>query len=122
MATYTEGALPLEFLLAEHPVGQMSRETRTLASGAGALKAGRVLGKITASGKLAAYNNAASDGTETAFAVLAYDADATDADVAVTTFERLCVVKAASLGWGAGDSTAITAGTADLAAKFIIAR
>lgn len=42
------------------------------------LPKGQVLGKITATGKLAAYNNALADGTQTAVAILVY-ATATDA-------------------------------------------
>ena len=122
MATYTEPDLPLEFLIGEEEEGQASREVLTLVSGSGALKSGRVLGKITTGGKLAPYDNTASNGTEVAFAILAYDADATAADVQATTFVRLCAVKAAKLGWGTNDATGITAGLADLATKYIIAR
>lgn len=42
------------------------------------LASGTVLGKITATGKLAAYNNVLTNGTETAVAILVYDT-ATDA-------------------------------------------
>ena len=64
MATYTEPARPLEFLVSEGN-GQISRDQIVLVSGAGALVAGRVLGKVTASGKYKAYDNTASDGTAT---------------------------------------------------------
>lgn len=121
MATYTEPARPLEFLVSEGN-GQISRDQIVLVSGAGALVAGRVLGKVTASGKYKAYDNTASDGTEVAAGVLAYDTDATSADAAAVQIGRLAEVKAAGLGWGANDSTGITAGTADLAAKLIFAR
>ena len=53
----------------------------TLASEEGNLKRGHVLGRITASGKYGQYDNDASDGTETAVAILAEDADATSEDV-----------------------------------------
>jgi len=52
----------------------------TVASGEGVLEAGTVLGKVTASGKYAAYDNAASDGTQTAVAILADKVDATSSD------------------------------------------
>lgn len=42
------------------------------------LRAGLILGKITASGKYAQYNNAASDGTETAVGILVNTIDLRD--------------------------------------------
>lgn len=121
MATYTEPARPLEFLISEGN-GQISRDEVTVASGAGALKAGRVMGIVTSGGKYKAYDNGASDGTEVAAGVLAYDVDATSGDQAAVVIARLAEVKAAGLGWGANDSTGITAGTADLKAKLIFTR
>lgn len=53
----------------------------TIASGAGVLTTGTVLGKITASGKFKAYQDGASDGSEVAKLILAEDVDATSADV-----------------------------------------
>lgn len=58
-----------EFLLSEAS-GTRSRKEVTIAAAAGAMVAGTVLGKITASGKYTAYNNSASDGTEVAAGVL----------------------------------------------------
>lgn len=122
MATYTEGALPLEFLGWEaHP--NFCREKVTVVSGTAAMKAGRVIGKVTASGKFAHYNNAATDGTGVASGVLLYDVDASAADVeAVVLFRGPAIVTADDLGWGANDSTGIAAGITDLAAIGIIAR
>lgn len=121
MATYTEPARPLEFLqwMADH---SYCVEEVTVVSGTAAMKAGRVLGKITSGGKYANYDNGASNGTEVADAVLAYDCDASAGDVKATVVARLAVVKSAALGWGSNDSTGITAGLADLKAKTIIAR
>lgn len=122
MATYTEGALPLEFLSWEAHPG-FCREKVTVVSGTAAMKAGRVIGKVTASGKFAHYDNAASNGTEVVAGVLMYDVDASAADAEVTALLRgPALVKAGALGWGANDSTGITAGTADLAALNITAR
>ena len=123
MSTYTEGALPLEFLLSEGN-GDISREQVTIVSGTPALKAGRVLGKVTASGKYAAYDNTLANGTEVAAAILTHDVDASAADTLADTIFRLATVKAAALGWGGNDGTGVTAGLADLAAsgKLIIAR
>lgn len=122
MATYSEGPLPLEFLFFElHP--NYNRERVTIAAGTPAMKAGRVIGKITASGKCAHYNNAATDGTGAASGVLLYDADASAADVeAVVLFRGPAIVTADDLGWGANDSAGIAAGITDLAAMDIIAR
>ena len=62
------------------------RETVTLA--AGKLQPGTVLGKITASGKYAAHDPAASDETETAVAVLWDHADASAGDTPVVALVR----------------------------------
>lgn len=51
-----------------------------LASGAGVLDAGTVLGKITASGKYVLHDNALSNGAEVAAAILFHTTDATAAD------------------------------------------
>ncbi len=84
--------------------------------------AGRVVGKITASGKYANYDNTAADGTEVAAGVLCYDAADSASDQEATIIARLAEVKAGALGWGANDATGITAGTADLAALLIKTR
>ncbi len=52
----------------------------TVASGAGSLARGTVLGKITASGKYTKVNSAASDGSQVPDVILAEDVDATGAD------------------------------------------
>lgn len=110
------------FILSE--VGFISREAVVLVSGAGALKAGTVLGKITASGKYKAYDNDAVDGTEVARAVLFQDTDATSADTEATVVARLAEVISAKLIWGAGVTTQgeKDAALVDLAAAYIIAR
>lgn len=77
--------------------GTISRERIVVASGAGALPAGQVLGKITVGGKYAAYDPAATDGTETAAGIL-YDAvDATSADAPGVISARHTEVKEALL-------------------------
>lgn len=83
MAAITEGARDLAFLLSEGN-GYQSREVITILSGAGKLSPGTVLGKITATGKYWPSPNAqvtGKEGAETAVAVLAYEVDATSADV-----------------------------------------
>jgi len=48
------------------------------------LRAGLVMGKITASGKMAHYAPGASDGTETAYGILLSDVDTKDGDPGAT--------------------------------------
>lgn len=122
MAATTEKARNLAFLLSEAN-GTLSRESVTIVSGAGVLEAGTVLGKITASGKYDAYDNTTNTGIEVADCVLAYEVDATSADVAATVITRLAEVNSAELTWAAANNgAAITAGKADLATKYVIAR
>ncbi len=96
MPTLTEGRHTAEFLLSEAN-GYQSREVVTLAAAAAALSAGTVLGKITASGKYAAYSNAAGDGTQTAVGVLYANAPDSAADQEVVMIARNAEVKGTSL-------------------------
>jgi len=103
------------FLLSEGN-GHISRESITILSGEGVLAAGTVLGIDTVSGKYAAYDGAASDGTETAVGILYAQVDATDADA-----EGVAVVRHAEVI--ESELTGIDAdGKTDLAAIQIIAR
>ena len=52
-----------------------------IAAGSGVIVKHTVLGKISASGKYAPYDNGASDGTETARVILGHDVDATTEDI-----------------------------------------
>ena len=102
--------------------GEISFETVTVASGE-VLKAGAVVGKITASGNYAAYDNAASDGTEVAAGVLFDAVDATDGAQKAVIVARLAEVAVDQLVYAEDqDSTAKTAAVADLKALNIIAR
>lgn len=115
MTTLTEPTRAGEFLVSEGN-GRISRDVETVASGSGKLTAGTVLGRITASGKLAAYDDTATDGSETAVAVLFETVDATSADAKAVIVSRLAEVNGAEL-------TGLDAnGTADLAAVNIIVR
>ena len=82
MTTLTEGRHAGGFIVWE-AARDYCREVATIATGGAnpILEPGTVLGKITASGKYAAHDPAAVDGTETAIAVLWGKADATAADV-----------------------------------------
>lgn len=122
MTTYTEPYRAFEALLSEGD-GSISREEITIASGAGALAAGTVLGTITASGKYTGFDDGNSDGSETATAVLMQAVDASDADVTATAIVRLAEVKKDGLQWISGvDATAKAAAYVDLAAAYVIAR
>ncbi len=85
--------------------GYLSREEIVIVSGAGKLNAGRVLGKITASGKYTSYTPGASDGSQNAAAILYQGCDATSADVRRTITARQSEVNAAVLNWGAAVTT-----------------
>ena len=82
-----------------------------------------MLAKLTADGKHVVYDNAGTDGSETAAAILWDGVDATAADAPAVVTARLATVNAAELVWKDGlDAAGKTAGLADLATRFIIAR
>lgn len=108
------------FLLSEGD-GHFSRDNVTLAAGHD-LEAGTVLGKITATGKFAQYDNQASDGSQVAAGILYDKANSTAADVAVCAIVRTAEVVDELLVWPDGSPTDITAGVADLKAIGIIVR
>lgn len=85
--------------------GTLSREAIVIASGAGSLLCGSVLGKVTASGKYKLYDNDAADGTQTAVAILAYDVDATSADQAAVGIVREAEAWRDRLVWGVAVTT-----------------
>lgn len=100
-----------------------SREQVIIASGAGVLTSGAVLGKITASGKYVAYAPGAADGSENAAAILYEGCDATSADARRAITARDSEVVANALVWAAGvTDPQKTAALAALAALGIIAR
>lgn len=119
----TEGMHTSEFLIDEEMGGAMrSREAITVVSGQN-LVAGAVLGKITASGKYAEYDNAAVDGTEVAAGILFSAVDASAADATGVALVRNCGYKKSVVTWKTGALQAdIDAGTADLEALGIIGR
>ena len=113
----TEGRRVGEAILSEAP-GGVSRDQVTVVSGQN-LPNNAVVGKITATGKIAKYDNGASDGTEVAYGVLLAAVDATGGDAPGTLLERVAELKADLLDWNTQDSTAQTAGIADLLARNI---
>ena len=125
MTTLTEGRHTGGFIVWE-AARDYCREVVTIATGGAnpVLEPGTVLGKITASGKYAAHDPAAVDGTETAVAVLWGKADATAADVdAVVLLRGPAIVNGNDLVF-AGTPTAleITAAHTALAAVGILTR
>lgn len=122
MATYTE-ATNLGDLLKREFEPIYNRESVTLITGQN-LTLGAVLGKITASGKYTAVDPAASDGSQTAAAVLLADVDATSADKKAVILARgPAVVSSSHLVWPVGATTnQKAAATTQLAALGIVAR
>ena len=110
-----------DVLLSEAP-GTLSREAVTIASGQN-LEAGAVLGKVTASGEYVAVAPGATDGSETAAAVLLYTTDASGGAAKATVLMRLGEVDASLLVWPTGITQAqIDAALGQLAGQYIIAR
>ena len=87
MTVLVETRHPAEFILSEAN-GQRSREAITIASGAGIIAAGTVLGKVTATGKYIASAVGASDGSQTPAAINIYGCDASSSDVTVSGVVR----------------------------------
>jgi Bacteriophage lambda head decoration protein D len=73
------------FILSEDDEGRLSRDKIVVASGAGKLRPGTVLGKLTASGKFAPSPETGVNGSETAVAVLVGGVDATSADAVASS-------------------------------------
>lgn len=111
------------YLVSEAANIYRSREQIVIASGSGVLKPGAVLGKVTATGKFKPLAPGASDGTQTAAAILWEGCDATAADVRRTANVRDCEVHADVLVFAPGvNDTQKTAALAALAAAGIIGR
>lgn len=123
MPVYNEGRATGEFILSE-AAGKRSRDNVTIASGAGILAAGTVLGQITAIGKYVASAVGASDGSQVAKAVLLAEVDATSADVAAVALTRDCEVNGNILTYAADRDLDAekTAANVDLAGAGIIVR
>ena len=79
MTTLVKGPTTGGFLVWE-VLRDYTRETVTLASGAGKLAPGTVLGRITSGGKYTVLTPGASNGSQNAAGILWGPADATDAD------------------------------------------
>jgi hypothetical protein len=123
MAMFTEGQHPGGFLVWEVLL-DYTRETVTLASGAGKLAPGTVLGRITTGGKYTPLAPAASNGSQNAAGILWGDADATDADApGVVLLRGPAIVNRHEIIWPAGATEPqIVAATAALAVLGMILR
>jgi len=122
MTTFTETLHAGHFIVSEAN-GHLSRESVTIDTGV--LVAGTVLGRITATGKYVILAPSATDGSQTAAAILFDDADASAADVTAVAIVRLAEVIAAALVWPDGITAAQkSAALATLGASptFIVAR
>jgi len=98
-----------------------TRAAMVVASGAGVVVTGTVLGQITATKKLVPISFAAVDGSESAFGILLNVVDATAADVETACIVRDAKIVENQLVWPAGaTSNQKTAALAQLAAKGII--
>lgn len=121
--TITQGIQPSDWLKAEAP-SDYSREQGTLITGAGVVKSGTVLGRITATGKLTTRTIAAADGSQNPVGLLLFTTDATSADQRVAYIARDAIVAHQSLTRGADVDTAPERATenAALAAFGILVR
>ena len=123
MTTLTEGKHAGGFLIWE-VLRDYTHETVTLASGAGKLAPGTVLGKITTGGKYTTLAPAATNGSQNAAGLLWDGVDATDADAAgVVILRGPAIMNRHEIVWpeAATEQQITTAATA-LAALGIILR
>ena len=123
MTTLTEGKHAGGFLVWE-VLRDYTRETVTIASGAGKLEPGTVLGKITTGGKYTVLAPAATNGSQNAAGILWAGVDASAADApGVVVLRGPAIVNRHELVWPDGATGAqITAATTALAALGIILR
>lgn len=123
MTTLTEGKHAAGFLVWE-VLRDYTRETVTVASGAGKLEPGTVLGKITTGGKFTGLTPAATNGSQNAAGILWADVDASAADApGVVLLRGPAIVNRNEIVWPDGATEAqITAATTALAALGIILR
>jgi len=123
MTTLTEGKHTGGFLIWE-VLRDYTRETITLASGAGKLAPGTVLGRITTGGKYTGLAPAATNGSQNAAGILWADVDATEVDApGVVILRGPAIANRHEIVWPeAATEAQITTATTALAALGIILR
>ena len=123
MTIFTEGKHAGGFLVWE-VLRDYTRETVTLASGAGKLAPGTVLGRITTGGKYTSFAPGASNGSQNASGILWDSVDASAADApGVVLLRGPAIANRHDLVWPDGATEAqITAATTALASIGIILR
>jgi len=123
MTILTEGKHAGGFLVWE-VLRDYTRETVTIASGAGKLEPGAVLGKITTGGKYTGLAPTASNGSQNAAGLLWAGVDATAADApGVVILRGPTLVNRHELVWPEGATAAqISAATTALVALGIVLR
>ena len=123
MITLTEDKHTGGFLIWE-TLRDYTCETVTLASGAGKLAPGTVLGRITTGGKYTVLTPGATNGSQNAAGILWADVDTTDADApGVVILRGPAIANRHELVWPDGATEAqITTATTTLAALGIILR
>ena len=100
-----------------------SRDEATLLAGSGPVECGAVLGKVTASGKFKPLAPTATDGSQTAAAVILETTLANTADQTVVILSRHAEIVLQALVWPAGiTNTQKTAAIAQLQSQGIVAR
>ena len=123
MTMLTEGKHAGGFLVWE-VLRDYTRETLTIASGAGKLEPGTVLGKITTGGKYTTLAPAATNGSQNAAGILWDTVDASTSDApGVIMLRGPAIVNRYEIVWPDGATEAqITAATSALATIGIILR
>ena len=123
MTMLTEGKHTGGFLVWE-VLRDYTRETVTIASGAGKLEPGTVLGRITTGGKYTSFAPGASNGSQNASGILLDSVDASAADApGVVLLRGPAIANRHDLVWPDGATEAqITAATTALASIGIILR
>lgn len=123
MTMLTEGKHAGGFLVWE-VLRDYTRETVTIASGAGKLEPGAVLGRITTGGKYTSFAPGASNGSQNASGIMWDSVDASAADAsAVILLRGPAIVNRQDLVWPDGATEAqITTATTALASIGIILR
>ena len=123
MTTLTEGNHTGGFLVWE-VLREYTRETVTIASGAGKLAPGTVLGKITTGGKYTGLTPAATNGSQNAVGILWAGVDASAGDaLGVVVLRGPAIVNSHEIVWPNGATEAqITSATNALASLGIILR